>query len=756
MGEQERPKDVEVLVGVAGKPIMQQELNSLTRLLSTSSYDSLREERNAMPNFLNDGVIEKEFLSTGLGVMMAKRYFEDLKPEMEVRLQKVKGYRAYVHPHAPQISAEGLWARFSPQFLQRYKMLKTKSNDANIESFAAMSQLYLDQLMLPSDTIKQVLGMQQNQMGVTPDPLLAHADLSLFGFKSLSDWFGEGFVKLCAQTVLNMAQLAEMRGYAVSREEVRNELFQNIYAGYQQVVRQGNLDAEQAQNYYQMAMHAMGMDEPMLLNAWRKVMLCRLMLNDAGGSVLLDPLAFRQFESYAKESAIVDFYELPQELRFSDFRSMLKFQTYLEAVALAPQQLRNDLSLPFQFATVDAIEKRAPELVERTYSLEWTSTNVDELAGSISLKETWEWESQDANWEILKKNFTELAALPAKSAQAKMDALGSLDKKVRGKIDHFSRVKMVESDRKRIDLALQTAPTASQEMGIRSKGGTFAFDGVKERSELIALLEKASLQGTAPNTEAQKLQNYSADGKNYYRIAVLKRDSNKSVIPFATALREGTLDPILDVRLEAGYPDARKKSPQLFMHASGQIKPFHEAKDAIGKIVFVDLLKTIEDKYRAYYGFLPGVEGDLPLHFYSNARLLTHAAKAMEQLASGSRDPKWLKREASASHHLDEQWSLAVQERRIERCAELAVSKEALFATLPNEWSPVQIGERGAIAFYRARAHEASSGKPVESMEMGHQILSMDAKRDFMQRLLGEMEIKKAIDLSLKNPEVTR
>ncbi len=68
----------------------------------------------------------------------------------------------------------------------------------------------------------------------------------------------------------------------------------------------------------------------------------------------------------------------------------------------------------------------------------------------------------------------------------------------------------------------------------------------------------------------------------------------------------------------------------------------------------------------------------------------------------------------------------------------------------------MQIGERGAIAFYRARSHESNASKPTQSMEMGHQILAMDAKRDFMQRLLGEMEKKKAIDLSLKSGEAAR
>lgn len=748
MGEAERPKDVEILVGISGKSITQHELNSLCRMLSSSSYDAMRDTRGSMPNFLNDGVIEKEFLSTGLGVLMAQRYFEEIKPDLEARLKKVKSYRAYVHPYTPQISAEALWARFSPEFLQGYKLLKLRSDQPNIDTFSTLSQVYLGQLMLPTETVKQVLGMQQNQMGVAPDPLLANADLSLFGFKSISDWFGDNFVKLCAQSLLNIAQLAEERGYDVSREEVRNELFQNIYYGYEQTVRNGQMEAEQAHNYYQMAMHSLGMDEPMLLNTWRKVMLSRRLLNDAGGIVLLDPVAFRQFDQFAKESVLVDYYEMPSEMRFSDFRGMLKFQAYLEAVAAAPERLRTDLDLPFQFASVETIEKRAPELIERHYTLEWTSANVDELAGAISLKETWEWESQESNWEILKKNFPEVAALSAKTAQERTRSLDALDKKLRGKIDHLARSKMIEADPKRIELALQMAPVTDREMGIRAKGGSFAFDGIKERSEFISLLQKASLKGEAPNAESKKLQMYSTDGKKYYRVAVVKRDVGKSVLSYASALREGTLDQLLDSRLEANYPDARRKSPQLFLHANGQIKAFHEVKDAVGKIAFADLLKAIEEKYRSYYGFLPGVAGDLPLHFYSNARLLSHAALAADHLASGKRDPKWLKEEFSQNNSLENQWGFVVKEKQVERSSSLPVAKEELFAAKPGDWSKVQMGDRGVLVFYLTKERESKKANPAQGMEQAHQILSIDAKRDFMQRLLEQMQQKNAIDLS--------
>ena len=177
MGQREVVLDKKIGIGVLGKPIMQRELAALCRLIENSPFDRSSWEKGKMPNFFNDGVIERDFLSSGLAVMLAKCYFNDLKLDLDQRVKKIHHYRPYTHPSASQISAEGAWARFSPGLLQQYTQLKSKSDQATIETVALMGQLYVEQAMLPSDTLKTNPHNAANQMGVSPDPILANTDL---------------------------------------------------------------------------------------------------------------------------------------------------------------------------------------------------------------------------------------------------------------------------------------------------------------------------------------------------------------------------------------------------------------------------------------------------------------------------------------------------------------------------------------------------------------------------------------------------
>ena len=118
-----------------------------------------------MPNFLNDGVIEKDFLSSGLAVMLSRSYFEEVRPDLDERIKKIHHFRPYAHPSSAQISAENAWGRFAPDFLKRFRLLKEKSHQPTSESLALMSQLYLDQAGLPPDLLRQILQMQQSRAG---------------------------------------------------------------------------------------------------------------------------------------------------------------------------------------------------------------------------------------------------------------------------------------------------------------------------------------------------------------------------------------------------------------------------------------------------------------------------------------------------------------------------------------------------------------------------------------------------------------
>ncbi len=746
MAQQQAAPDTEVGRGVTGKPIMAQELAALTRLIEHSSYERMTQEKGGLPNFLNDGVVEKDFFSTGLGLMLAREYFSELKADFDERVKKIHTYRSYVHPSASYISAESVWSRFSPGLLDHYKKLKKQSDGATLEAVALMSQLYMDQAMLPPDTLKQLIHMQQNQFKAAQDPVLIHSDLSLFGFKSMEEWFGPRYVSLIAQFILNAAQVAEEKGYAVKTEEVRADLFQNIYEGYSQITRNQELSVEDADHYYQMKMRGLGMDETMLVGAWRKVMLFRRLFEDGSGSVLLDPLAFRHFDQFARESADVVLYQLPADLQFADFRSMIKFQLYLEAVAADPSRLRSDLRMPSQVASLEQIEKRVPELAERQAEVEYKAVQKEELCRGISVKETWEWETEDAHWELLGKNFSDLAASKGKDKQARLTLLSGLDPEVRTKIDQFARTKMIDAQPEKVRLALEMAPVKTSPVSLRMKGSDLPFPGLAESSEIVSLLEHAALKSEAPNTASERLNFYTPDGKNYYSIQVLSRKPVKKVLMFAEASRDGTLDRLLDKRLEEAYPEVRKRDFHAFQSSQGGWKPYKEVKDAIARLLFSDLLKSVEENYRDQFGLLPGKEGDLPLNFYSNARMLAWMKAAQKKVQANPEDSSWLKSDGEGT--LAAQWFLEKVEKKVERSSKVSFSKEEMFSLEPQQWSTVKMGERGDLAFFFVKEKGTPSLAPHESVEFGHQILSSDARRDMMGELLARIHEKKGIDLS--------
>jgi GcvH upstream region-like protein len=749
LGSREEIPDREIVHGVNGSPIMQQELSALCRLIENSPFDHANWEKRGMPNFFNDGVIEKDFLATGLGVMLAKNYFDELKSDLDLRMKKIHQFRPYVHPRTIQISAEGTWARFSPSLLEHLRTLRTKSDQATTETLALMSQLYLDQARMPPNILKQILSMQQNQLNVPPDPVLANSDLGLFGFKSMEDWFGPKFISLISQFILNAAQIAEENGYDVKVDEIRSNLYQNIYHGYQETSRNAQISAEEADHYYQMKMRSLGLDEVMLLKAWKKVMLFHRLFEDGGGSVLIDPLAYQQFYHFAKENVRVCLYQLPPALQFSDFRSMLKFQLYLESIAAEPFRLRTDLRIPTQFASLEQIEKRTAELVERRIEIEWSEIGKEELCRSISVKETWGWEVADPHWNMLKNTFSELAASSAGSAQERLAVLEKLDKKLRVKIDQFARGKMIDEQVDKIKLALEIASVKTSIVGLRAKGTVFPFAAAKDSPELIALLEKAALKNEAANPANERLSDYTPDQEHYYRIQVVSREDAKKVLTFDEAGKDGTLDRLLDKRLEESYPEIRKRNVHHFQQSNGQWKPFKEVKDMIGKYLFTDLLRTIEDQYRIHFGILPGKEGDLPLAFYSNARLLPFMHDVQSGLQSHPEDTTWMMTdEAKDAGNLSSQWLIERTEKVMERCTEMPFSKEEMFTLSPQQWSPVKIGERGALAFYFVKEKGVSSTPIIDTVEQGHQILSFDAKRNMMLQILQKIQQKKAIDLS--------
>ncbi len=752
LSEPSEVPDRVITKGVDGSNLMQRDLATVCRLISSSPLDRNAWQQGKIPNLLNDSVIEKDLLSTGMGMMLARRYFEELKPDFEKRLVRIKSYRPYAHPQYPQISAVAIWNRFMPSLSQHFALLKTKSDQFTVETLGILFQLYLDQTMLPPDMVKQILVYQLNQQALTPDPLLSHTDLSLFGFHSLEDWFGPRFIELAGQFMMNAALLAQDKGYEISNEAIRSDLYQNIVNGYREISRQEQIKAEDVESYYQNELRHLGVDERQLLASWKNVMLFRRLFQDIGNSVFLDPLAYQQFHQYTRDALKVDLYELPSYLQLSDLLDVFKLQLYLEAVSFDYPRQRTQLSLPRQLLALDTIEKKAPELIEQQFEIEYAEVRKEDLTRNISLKQTWEWEVQDASWEALKKQFSELAASKAQSAQDRFAALDALDSAVRLKVDAFAQNQMISQHPEQIMAALEVATPRTASLGLRASGGSTPFTRIKDQRKLMELLRAAPIKGEIATVETQTIQNrlnaYSEDQQTFYRIHVLDRSPDRVALTFAKAKSDGTLEKMLEKRLDAAYPEVRRKQPSLFQNTDGSWKPLRDVKEQVGRIVFADLLKATEDSYRSLTGELPGKVGELPSTFYAQYRLHAFVSDLKAEVEQHPEDARWMRFDAIAEPTVDNQWKLIKTSRTVERNSDFSFAKEQMFAVPVNGWSNVEIGQAGSLAFYRVTEKEVVADITAQEVEQGQHLLSLDAQRNFMVDLLNQIHEKNAIDLT--------
>src|ERR1700722_11523304 len=95
---------------VDGREVTRSDVDEMALFLATDNEDKMLYGGFWGPNFLNDGVIRKNFLETGLGVELALAYGEDLQDDIHKRSAKEKNYRLYSHPQAPFLSVENVWS----------------------------------------------------------------------------------------------------------------------------------------------------------------------------------------------------------------------------------------------------------------------------------------------------------------------------------------------------------------------------------------------------------------------------------------------------------------------------------------------------------------------------------------------------------------------------------------------------------------------------------------------------------------------
>jgi len=688
---EERAPDREVGKAIDGSAIMERELDAMERFLSSSGGT----------------VIQDDLIATGLAAILGERYFADIKPDLQKRIERARHFKPYTHPQAPFISAEEVWNRFIPQLPQRLAQLK--ASEANPEAFALLCRIFLDQAAFPPEILTRILMYQQQQYSwIQPDAGIHPQRLALFGYQTAEDWLGSKFMEAACSFLINAAKIAEERGYSITAEEARADLLQHALQTLQTRAPKKEHTYADAAEFLQSQLLSAGVDEASGVKVWKKVLLFRRLFNDVGTGVIVDPLTYGQFSAYAGEKATVDLYRLPEPLRFFDLRSFFKFQLYLEAIS--PKSRGAMTAIPSDLASVEDVEKRFPECVQSRFHLEVAKVSRAEIAQKITLKETWDWEVSDAGWEALCSEFSVLAREEAASREERLVALDAIEETLRLKIDEKARACLISLHPEWCLAALNRVELQDLWVGIRSKGAVSPFDDIEETAAFTELLYAAPI--------GEKKLYTSPGQETYYLVAVLEKPAKKEVMTFAQALEGDLLDALLDRKLEEAYPSIRKREPSVFQLENGSWKPFKDVKDQVGLRYFADGFKK------------SGKQGIEEAALHALEAFVSAARASLKELGTAS---PFIQATGNA---LRDQWLLERQEREVKRSDHAAFAKEAAFALKEGEWSDIHLPANGDLSFFCLLKREKSTDSIGEQMEEGQRILSMDAKRLLMHQIL--------------------
>jgi hypothetical protein len=237
----------------------------------------------------------------------------------------------------------------------------------------------------------------------------------------------------------------------------------------------------------------------------------------------------------------------------------------------------------------------------------------------------------------------------------------------------------------------------------------------------------------------------SPDEEIFYRVKVLEIAPQNEAMTFAQLSSDGTLDKLLDARLEEAYPEVRKKNPTLFQQAKGEWKPLAEVRDEVGSLLYAPLLKAIEDDWKQAGNALPQKEAAQPLDFYASRRLYPWMREMRAKIICAPEDLTLIQ----SGIGFEEQWKLKKSERTVKRSQKVPFAKDELFALHEGGWSTVGVGERGEVSFCRMVKHNHDKSASNNEQAQVKDALSQEACQILMRKLLDQMVEKKAIGMKI-------
>ena len=695
---------------IDGNQVMEKEVKSLMRFIEADMLENSISGR--MGNLFNDGVIRNDVLKSGLGLQLMKAYKEELEGELTERLAKFRKFRPYVHPNGV-FSMEGSWKMFMPKFYQDFQQFNEHSSNLSDESMAALVALYLDQSELSPELMRRFLLYQEKQFGaqVRHDNYLDNGDLSLFYAKSLQDWFGKRFVELVTHFIYNSALYAFENGYQVSLQEARASLMQVGVKNIAKMDQNKQVTPEELTRSFHRQLKALGIHEKDAVGAWQKVLLFRRMYEDVGGSMHLDLATLNEGIESGAEKSIIQVYELPSELKVYNVRDALKIEEYLRSISVENEEGE----LPKEYLTLERMKNTSPDLITKRFLLEVHSVTKNDVVSEIGLKSTWDWELEDANWNLLVKKFPTLGKCNSTDHELRYAYLQTLDEKIVREIDQYAREQIVQKNPSLIRKSLSKSKAEEKTLYISSSLETDLLPGVLNKKRFLSLLESVPIGQCEENCKiAEALSCFSEDDSHFYSIRVLDRSSDWEIMLLKEALDSKILDKMVDRKLQALHNDTSKKLEDVKLELEEKLyKKYFPSSTTNFQTAFSPIMKVFKEM------------------FSKDAYLVLQPAK--EKPTDGKLPPL---------QSMEEQFKLITKEVTISKGDSSYVDHELPFTLDEGSVSDIISSKHSGPIFFVVKAKKIDEEALAKTISEQRYLLGLDAKKALMKNFLVDMKMK--------------
>lgn len=663
-------------------------------------------------NLFNDGVLEKDILSPQIGLHFSEIFFDTLKLHWEHIIEVAK-HEASMPSQCELIRVIDLWNEVCPEVGELILKLSTK-NSSDPSVFLLISELYKKQQNYTPYHLKIALkALKEKYPKALVEDRIQNEDLALLGFHDLSDWFGKQFIDLVSKYIINVAFTAKKEGYNVSVDEAKWDLTKNFEAHCKKHHVLSEFSQENLDNVFCHQLQVLHLYERQLIELWQTILLFRVYFQDVANGVLLDPIVFSDFLSYAKEKYVVDTYHLPSYMQCKNFYDLILFEVYVRSVTDYSKNPFSLLDLSMPYLSVAEVEKKAPELVEQRFLVEMSHLKQSDLEAKIGERELWQWQTKDENWKKLSEEFPTLVKVLSK--EERFNTLEALSKIERHKIDQFSRKQIVRSMPDLAKKAFASLPRETKILSFTNHGKRVNLSHVQCQN-----LEK-SLEDLLA-TKSDKGLLFIANDEDYYFFTPLQK-AEKNILAFEDF-----------IQLEKRDEFVSNFFGSNLVGKSGQAFCEEEAEKA-----FATLFAEIKTSHPSFH-----FEEKNRKEFYCTHRFYPYVKK-MEALLT--KDPN-TKKIVQASYvkkpqlvsDISKQFDLILEEKEVARDSESSLLSDTVlrhqndtknFATV--------IDPKGDHIIYRIKGQKKISKADIDKSvkECRHHLVN-DAKGSFGKKLLAK------------------